>query len=64
MLMYLSMTWMSSMWWPEAYDVEVDFDNAGLQAILNNPRGLVKLSQTKFGWILEMEAAARKRRRI
>ncbi len=50
------------MWFPEAYDVELDFDDDDLQAILVNPRGLVKLSQTKFGWLLSLEAGSREKK--
>lgn len=44
------------MWWAEAYTVECELDYDDLTAILTNPRGLIKLADEKYGWILEVNA--------
>ena len=40
---------------PEIYRVECELRYSDISAILANPRGLVKLSSTKYGWILSMQ---------
>ena len=42
-------------WHPEAYVCEVPIYAADLTAIEANPRGLIKLSDTKYGWILSVK---------
>jgi hypothetical protein len=40
-------------WYPEAYSVECEMLYSEISAILNNPKGLIKLASGKYGWILE-----------
>lgn len=39
---------------PEIYNTECELRYSDISAILTNPKGLVKLSDTKYGWILSM----------
>lgn len=39
---------------PEQYTLECEMDYDDLTAILANPKGLIKLSDTKYGWILDL----------
>lgn len=42
-------------WYAEAYNFDVEMTYSDLTAILANPNGLIKLSDTKYGWILKLE---------
>jgi len=43
-------------WIPEAYTVQVPLKETDLQAIEANPYGIIKLSDTKYGWILDYKS--------
>ena len=43
------------LWIPEAYVCEVPFDGDDMAAIETNLKGLIKLSTTKYGWILSIQ---------
>jgi len=51
-------------WWAEAYEVEAPFYSQDMQDIDDNPRGLIKLSDTKYGWILEIKTSADNKAKI
>jgi hypothetical protein len=40
---------------PEAYNVEVPISLIELNAINDNPNGLIKLADGKYGWIMEFK---------
>jgi len=44
---------------PEQYTVECELRYTDLTAILENPKGLVKLATGKYGWILELTIGAK-----
>jgi len=43
-------------WIPEAYTVTVPLEEPDLDQVRSNPLGIVKLSDTKFGWILNFRS--------
>lgn len=43
------------MWHPEAYVCEVPFDGDDMATLETNLKGLIKLSSTKYGWLLSLE---------
>ena len=44
------------MWWAEAYTVEdCPFYMEDVRDLEDNPRGLIKLADDKYGWILEVK---------
>jgi hypothetical protein len=43
------------LWYPEAYNVEVNLNYADKLAIDLNKHGLIKLGESKYGWILELK---------
>lgn len=45
-----------NIWINEAYTCEVPLQEADIIAIQSNPKGIVKLSDTKYGWILEYKS--------
>ncbi len=45
-----------NLWIPEAYSVEVPLRESDIAAIQLNPYGLVKLTDKKYGWILEFKS--------
>jgi len=42
-------------WIPEAYSFEAPVDAATIAAIQANPRGVIKVGEDKYGWILEVQ---------
>ena len=45
-----------NIWINEAYTCEVPLQESDIIAIQSNPKGIVKLSDTKYGWILEYKS--------
>lgn len=46
----------TNLWIAEAYTCEVPLSESDIVAIQSNPYGLIKLSDTKLGWILEYKS--------
>lgn len=45
-----------NIWIPEAYIATVPLEETDLAAVKDNPYGIVKLSDTKYGWILNFKS--------
>ena len=50
------------LWIPEAYVCEVPFDGNDIATIEANLKGLIKLSSTKYGWILSIQPSTDSRK--
>lgn len=47
------------LWIPEAYNVEVPFSISDLNTVLANPKQIIKIGTDMYGWILELNMAAK-----
>jgi hypothetical protein len=47
------------LWWAEAYTITAPLYKADIDLLEANPRGLIKLADEKYGWILEIKTSKR-----